>query len=244
MGIKESLEDSLEGTKLTGTLRGTNTDLLLSRKLHPKVLDRLVEYRNKNAQGFTSIVDYLARQYYGEGKSLQIIEGETKVFRLTLKKIFDIYGFPLMTQAQATKKMLDVRNQDSNFRKKILEAKKGYVEKKIEYRKDLNRITYSSQEANIERAIRYSRRKYEMMRYVGDTRVFNHSTHHPIYFRTTDPRGGKKAYVLIAKPDRRSYERKKELERQGMRVRFMTERFYKTLERLVGKRKIWNWEKN
>ncbi len=270
----KELETEVEDTAADGILRGTNTDVLLSRSIKPGTLDKLIEYRYRRVikKDAPSIIDYLAGEYYQKGKSIRQISREAKVDCETILRIFRIYNFPVMSRVEAVKKRLEekwkdleyrkIRSQkvsedwkDSDYRRRHIEfmkkrwedkgyrkkqnkaLKKGgevFVDSDINYHEDLERITYSTVEANLERAIRHSERKYEIRRWFHDSQIKNNTYYRTkIYFLTTDPRGNKKAYVLVTKPSYKSYKKKEELERQGIKVRFMTKRFYDHLKGLI-----------
>lgn len=109
------------------------------------------------------------------------------------------------------------------------------------YQKDLERYTASIVEANIERAILQSKRKYEIKYFNSNTNAKNHRNKLPVYFLTKKPDGVQTAYVLIAKPSKKTFAHQKQLEEQGIRVRLANEMFYTTLERLIAKR-VEGWE--
>ena len=151
-------------------------------------------------------------------------------------------------QAEAAREMLRERWKDKGFRKRqaeaVRKARKSYIEFEPEYQEDLGRYTASEVEANIERAIKHTGRQYEIRYFRTDANAKNHRNKIPIYFLTTSPspRENKVAYVLINKPYKKTFSRIEEFASQGIRVRIANERFYRTLERIMGE-KIDNWEK-
>ena len=242
-------------------IKGTNNDSLLNT-LYQKTLAKLVDYRNQNADRFTSITDYIATQHYQHNKSIRQLSREIGITHPVLRKIFKTYNLPMRSQSETNKEVLSERWKDEDFRKRnaeavkenwkdeefrkrqaeaVRKAKSNYTDTNSGYRQDLDRKTASNVEANIERAISRSGRNYETKFWYNDSNVKNHSATQPIYFLTTSPKGSKVAYVLIPFPNKKTQKKKEELESQGLRIRFATEKFYKTLERLMGK-KIENWE--
>lgn len=222
-------------------IKGTNTDVLLEANFPQKVIDKLVNYRNTNADYFTSAIDYLARQHYRNCKPLREFTRETSIHYLALAKLFKTYGLPIRPPAEAVRENW----KDEDFRKRnaesVREASKSYIEFAPEYQEDLQRYTASVVEANTERAILNAEREYEIKYWNKNLNARIHKSREPVYFLTTTQRGNKVAYVLIDKPNKKTMQRKKELESQGIRVRFATEKFYKTLEKLMAKR-VENWE--
>ena len=121
--LREYLGISPEQKRKRPTLEGTNNDSLLNA-LRQKTLTKLVDYRNQNADRFTSITDYIAAQHYQHNKSIRQLTKEIGIAFHTLGKIFKTYNLPVRPNAEAVKEMLSERWKDEDFRKRQAEATK------------------------------------------------------------------------------------------------------------------------
>ncbi|MDP4039950.1 MAG: hypothetical protein Q8P57_05225 [Candidatus Pacearchaeota archaeon] len=58
-----------------------------------KVIDKLLEYRNRYTNHHISAIDYLASQHY-DNKSLKRLSEETRIDYDSIRRIFEVYCLP------------------------------------------------------------------------------------------------------------------------------------------------------
>ncbi len=92
VGVKYSPAKKIEEKAKPYTLRSYN-DSKLCNSFNDEVLKKLVNYRNNNApeNQVISIIDFLQMRHFKEGKSIDKIAKEAKVYSGAIRRAFQVY---------------------------------------------------------------------------------------------------------------------------------------------------------